>query len=231
MALADFDSVDHMIRSRMRRERAQGILTAKNPDGKTVEAILFARGSSPVTCNTERGVWGALRVGDRITARTNFSTPIVTGTFEGSGWNGFQRIGEDIDGGTTTSVDDWVTLCDINDVHVSRDAFALFTFGADIVVNAPQGTGQKQVRIVFNSSVVLTVDLGAGAGGFFAAFIIGPMPPWGSLRSVEGLNATWSSVATSTAVETITRLRIQGRTQDEQNGLDELTVGSVIIYG
>lgn len=224
----DIGTADRLIRYHNRLREGRGLVLAKNPDGRTLQVDVFGKGVTD--CATERGVWGAVRVGDRVKVDTR-TVPTVTGTYERLAANSLQRIGEDIAGGATTSATAWVPLCDVQDLHIGPDAFAIFTFGADIEVNAPQGSGQKQIYLMFNDEDVLGIDLGAGAGGYFAAFIIGPLPPWGSLRSVEGLNATWSSVATSTDVQTITRIRIEGRTQDEQNGQDVLRAGSLIVYG
>lgn len=230
MSIAQY--VDEQIRRDRQRRSFPATVVAKESDGISVmvQRLGFTTPEGPYP--TEGDAWGALRVGSRCRIRADGPVPIVGKPVQlDNAANSLQRIGEDVAGGATTSATDWVTLCDVQDLHIGPDAFAIFTFGADIEVNAPQGTGQKQISLMFNDEDVLGIDLGAGAGGYFAAFIIGPLPPWGSLRSVEGLNATWSSVATSTDVQTITRIRIEGRTQDEQNGQDVLRAGSLIVYG
>ena len=131
----------------------------------------------------------------------------------------------------TRSVTDFETILSADlATPILAQAFGLITFTVLIANTAPAGTGNKEVRLVFNETeVVGTVSLGASDAGFFAMFIVGPLPAWG-VRSVEGVNATWNSIAFSTTVESIESVQLQARTQDENGGDDVVWGGNLIVY-
>lgn len=131
----------------------------------------------------------------------------------------------------TRSVTDFETILSAElTTPITAQAFGLLTFTVLISNTAPAGTGNKEIRIVFNETeVVGTASLGASSAGFFAMFIIGPLPAWGA-RSVEGVNATWNSIAYSTTVATIESIQIEARTQDENGGDDVVWGGNLIVY-
>lgn len=133
--------------------------------------------------------------------------------------------------GFTQSVTEFETILDTGTMSnpITPEAFALFTMNLFVAPIPTAGTGQKQIRIVFNDTTIGDVDLGTVTAGFFAMFVIGPMPYWAE-RSVEGVNATWNSIAFSTTVEDIERIRIQARTQDEQDGNDLVYGANLIVY-
>ena len=130
----------------------------------------------------------------------------------------------------TPSVTEFATILDAPLTNpILPAAFGLFTMNLYVGPVGTTGSGQKQIRILFNDTVIGTANLGTGAGGFFAMFVIGPMPYWNE-RSVEGVNATWQSIAYSTTVATIERIRIQARTQDEADGNDLVMGANLIVY-
>ena len=135
--------------------------------------------------------------------------------------------------GFTQSSTEWVTLLDATLTNaIPARAFAMFTFSVLTAFGASPGSLPKNVRILFDDEELNTIELPTGdpwtTSGYFAMFIVGPNSPWGG-RSVEGVNATWNGVAMTSASTTISRIRIQARTQDPGGG-DAIFAANLITY-
>lgn len=218
-----------IVRAELAKQTRRAVVTAK-VGGNAVMVQQY--GSTPEgPYRAQAGASGVLQVGDEVVLYDYESaSPVVGLPIEGTTRRStLSFAGADIAGGETTSVSDWDTLLDVPDLYIPAAAFSIFTFGVDIEVVGSTGAGDKQVRIVFNNEVAITTSLGTGDGGFFAAFILGPLPTWASIRSIEGINASWSSIAGVTSQQTITRVRIQARTQDA-SGDDIVRAENLIIY-
>lgn len=221
------DGVDQMIRASHSRRHRSGIVVAKNPDGKTLQVKILGWGASPVQCGTVRNLWGSARVGDRVDVSTRL-TPTAVGFYENRGpANTLQRVGEDFTEASTDSVDDWVTLLDVQDIVIpAENAFEVWwTTSAEAVNSASEN--MMQVRVLLNDTPGSALNVGLPGQSSAERAFASPYVPAAGFRMLGGQIGTF---ILAYPVEDITRVRLEGRTNDDAEEDDVLHAYGLSIF-
>lgn len=221
----DIGTADRLIRYHYRLREGRGRVLAKNPDGRTLQVDVFGKGAT--SCATERGVWGAVRVGDRVKVDTR-TVPTVTGTYERFGpANQMQRVAEDFTEAVTDSDDTYVTLLDTGEtLFIPPDSPFEVWWTSSAEVNGSSSTNQVNLRVVLNDIAGYPLTAGqpgqsSGERAFFTSYI-----PVAGFRVVGGQIGSFVYAA---PVENITRVRLQGKT-NAPDGLARLHAYGLAVF-
>jgi len=175
-----------------------------------------------------------VKVGDRVLLRQQAGAIVVEMPVEGAARSNYMTIvGADYDVAQTFSVSAWVELLRVDGLAIPPTGFAIChmtteanRFGA--------GTAQMQVRFLINGNPSVAYNVGPTApfvgqdttiplwiGAYSAGF------PAVETRIFGFMSGTNISGA---AVETITSISLEGRTQDATSGLDQLLATNLLIF-
>jgi len=227
----DIGTADRLIRHHFRMREGRGRVLAKNPDGRTLQVDVFGKGVTD--CATERGVWGAVRVGDRVKVDTR-TVPTVTGTYERfESANMMQIVGEDTRPITITSHTSWEEINRVEDLAIPGPGFVIIHWHCHAQLVAPNGPGEMEVRFKINDELP---QFGPTNG----VFVVGPTSPatertvsfplWLGSYTTSGMKYQERMLATFIQatvfgvvdVEVVNSISVEGRTMDTENGTDYL---------
>lgn len=178
---------------------------------------------------TAIGVIGAVRVGTRVIVDWSLGSPLVgLPPADATPANQMQRVAEDFTEAVTDSHTDWVTLLDTGETLLipATSAFEVWwTSYCEQVGSA--SSNQMNIRIVLNNIVGTSLTVGLPGQASAERAFVSPYSIPAGFRMVGGQIGSFIYDAD---VGEVTRVRLQGRTNDTAQENDLLHAYGLVVF-
>ncbi|MCK9487665.1 MAG: hypothetical protein M0R73_13400 [Dehalococcoidia bacterium] len=175
------------------------------------------------------GVAGNVKPGDIVYVDWSAGQPIVQMPIERGQRSVPNLLASDPTTAQTTSPTDWVPMLDSGPLEIPDLMPFRIEWHAEIEVVGAEGAAQKQHRLVFNEATVININLGPEPGEIWLPWMVSNFPTGLAFPARTALLLTTSGPAIASIPGTITRIRVEARTQDTAEGNDIVRASTLVV--